>query len=186
MSNTLHRTLTHHRDITRDTALSALNAFIDGELAVNEQPAMFTHLASCEDCRQQLEGVMNFRRISRGENLVVSPALDAALFKRIQKHKVMMRRIDRAEDRRPLWNARASLSIRTTVITAILLFLTGLLMPAQNQSDYARLGYVTGEDELIEFADLELGEGNTSTLYVFFPGLTIEADKEELIDSESP
>ena len=78
------------------------------------------------------------------------------------------------------------MSLRATLITAILLFLTGLLMPIQNQSDYARQGYVTGSDELIEFADLNLGDGNTSTLYVFYPGLTIEAEEDDLIDSESP
>ena len=184
MSDSLHRHLIHDDNIRQDTAVEALNAFIDGELALDEQPAVFTHLADCEHCRQQLEGVMKFRRMSREESLIVPPAVDAALFKRIQKHRTMMTRIDRAEDRRPLWNVRASVSLRATLITAMLLFLTGLLVPPlNNQSEYARQGYVTGADELIEFANLELIEGNTSTLYVFFPGLTIEA---EGIEADSP
>ena len=80
MNNFLHIDLTHDTDIEKDTALNALNAFIDGDLSVEEQPAMFTHLAECTSCRQQLEGVMKFRRMSRLENLVVPPALDAAVF----------------------------------------------------------------------------------------------------------
>lgn len=187
MSNSKTIRLTHDSDISKDTALEALNAFIDGELAIDDQSAMFTHLADCESCRLQLEGVMKFRRMSRVETLTVPPALDAAIFKRIQKHKSLMRRIDRAQDRRPIWNIRTAVSIRATVLTALLLFLTGLLMPLSNESGYAHQGYVTGVDELIEFTNFELSEGNTRTLYVFYPGLTIEAsDEDERIDAESP
>ena len=38
-------------------------------------------------------------------------------------------------------------------------------------------GMVTGTDEFIEFADLDF-RSNTSTIYVFYPGLTIEAVSE--------
>ncbi len=71
-----------------------------------------------------------------------------------------------------------------------MVFMTGLLMPKNPESNYASEGFVTGADELIEFADLEVTRGKTSTLYVFYPGLTIEASYEsyedDIIDPDSP
>ena len=134
----------------------------------------------------ELEGVMKFRRLSRAETLTAPPAMDAALFKRLHKHKALMKKIDRAEDRRPLWNTRAAVSLRATVITAMLVFLTGLLIPANNgdgfagsvMAQYNYEGIVTGSDEFIEFADWDY-RSNTSTIYVFYPGLTVEAISDE-------
>lgn len=179
MSNSIDITLDHDDDLSKDAALEALHAFLDGELDVSMQSALFAHLATCSSCRTELEGVMRFRRMSRVENLTVPPALDAALFKRLQKHKALNKKIDRAEDRRPLWNARAAVSLRATVVTAMLIFLTGLLIPANSQRQNDQ-GIVTASDEFIEFADLDLGS-STSTVYVFYPGLTIEEalDEEE-------
>ncbi len=178
-SNSLHTALVHDDDLSKDTALDALHSFLDGELSVASQPALFAHLSTCSSCREELEGVMKFRRMSRMENLTVPPALDAALFKRLQKHKAMIKKIDRAGDRRPLWNARAAVSLRATVVTAMLIFLTGLLIPVNNQN-IARnnSGTVTATDEFIEFADLDL-KSSTSTVYVFYPGLTIEEAQDD-------
>ena len=143
MSNPLHIDLTHDEDVSKDIALEALHSFLDGELPIVEQSALFTHLAVCASCRTELEGVMRFRRLSRVENLTASPSMDAALFKRVQKHKTLMKKIDRAADRRPLWNTRAAVSLRATVITAMLVFFTGLLLPGNNQNGYAT-GDVSG------------------------------------------
>ncbi len=181
MSNPLNRSLAHNADVSKDTALEALHAFLDGELSVTDQSDLFGHLAVCSDCRQELEGVMKFRRMSRSENLTVPPALDAAMFKRLQKHKTMMTRIDRADDRRPLWNAKTAISLRTTVVTAMFLFLAGLFVPADTFEEYPSQtpvyqveGLVTGSDELIQFSDMDVLPG-TNYVYVFYPGIDVEA-----------
>lgn len=184
MSNPLQKSLTHNEVVSEDTALEALHSFLDGELSVLDQSRLFSHLAGCVSCCKELEGVMKFRRMSRMENLTVPPSIDAALFKRLQKHKAVMKKIDRAADRRPLWNTRAAVSLRVTVITAMLVFFTGLLIPGNNENSssnggivnpvYGASGLVTGSDEFIEFADLDV-RSNTSTIYVFYPGLTVEA-----------
>ena len=179
MNNNIDNILSHHKDLMQDTALQALNDFLDGELSIDDQPALFAHLAVCESCRQELEGVMKFRRLSRVESLTAPPALDAALFKRLKTHKAMMSRIDRAEDRRPLWNVRTPVSVRATVMTVLLVFFLGLFYPSEKASEYAHQGYVSGSDELIEFADMDLSSWNTRTLYVFVPGITVEASPEE-------
>lgn len=181
MSNSLHTELTHHENPEQDTALDALHSFLDGELSAENQPGLFAHMAVCESCRLHMESVMKFRRLSRVENLTAPPALDAAMFKRLQHHKQVAKRMNRADDRRPLWNSRSAISLRATVLTAMLLFLTGVLLPAHNND--ARITamplpqeeLVTGSDEHTEFADLDFME-NTSTVYVFYPGLTIEEE----------
>lgn len=187
MSDPLNTSLTHNEDISKDTALEALHLFLDGELTVAKQPDLFTHLATCNECRTELEGVMKFRRMSREETLTVPPSVDVAMFKRLQKHKHAMRQIDRASDRRPLWNTKTAVSIRVTVVTAMLVFLTGLLIPGNTQEVltqdvqipiYGQEGIVTGTDEFIEFANLDL-RSNTSTVYVFYPGLTVEEDRTD-------
>jgi anti-sigma factor RsiW len=189
MSTSLHKLLVHHHDVSKDTALEALNLFMDGELPGSHQPSLFSHLAECPACRRELEGVIKFRRISRGENLMAPPMLDEAVFKRLNKHKAIMSHIDRAEDRRPLWNLRTPISLRATILTALMVFITGLLMPKSPEQNLVQQGFVTGTDELIEFADLDLSPGSTH-VYVFYPGLTIEASydayDDELIDAGSP
>ncbi|MEM8485460.1 MAG: anti-sigma factor [Bacteroidota bacterium] len=182
MSNPLNKSLAHNEDVSKDTAIEALHAFLDGELSVADQSDLFAHLAVCGDCRQELEGVMKFRRMSRTENLTVPPSLDAAMFKRLRKHKTMMTRIDRADDRRPLWNAKTAISLRTTVVTAMFLFLAGLFVPADTFETYPPSqtpvyqveGQVTGTDELIQFSDMDVLPG-TNYVYVFYPGIDVEA-----------
>lgn len=190
MSTSLHRSLVHHDELEKDTALHALNLFMDGELSSSSQPALFKHLAGCADCRRELDGAMQFRRISRVENLLAPPGLDEAMFKRLNKHKTIMTHIDRAEERRPLWNLRTPITLRATILTALMVFMTGLLMPHEANQKMARKGIVTGTDELIEFFDSDQQPANTRTLYVFYPGLTIEASydpyDDQGLDTESP
>ena len=92
-----------------------------------------------------------------------------------------MKRIDRAGDRRPLWNAKTAISLRTTVVTAMFLFMAGLFIPADTFETHANpapvyqvQGQVTGTDELIEFADMDVLPG-TNYVYVFYPGIDVEA-----------
>lgn len=180
MSNDINRKLSHNSEIEQDTALIALNEFLDGELSLSSQPELFAHLSVCEECRRELDGVMNFRRLSRVEHLTAPPSMDAVMFKRLRKQKSLMARIDRAEDRKPLWSVRTAVSVRATVLTVLLVFFMGLLNPGPpERSELAAAGYVTGLDELTEFTDLSFSHWNTRTLYVIYPGLTVEAASPE-------
>ncbi len=174
MSTESKRTLSHAEDVDQDTALEALNLFIDGELGLEEQSALFAHMAECRSCRRDLEQFMHFRRMSRSEQLVVPPAFDDGFFKKLDALRVTTNRVDRAGDRRPLWQHKAPVSFRAVVITASLVFLSGLLFPA-NAPEKAVAGLVYGMDETIEFAELPTTPTRTATLYVFYPGLTVEA-----------
>ena len=176
MSNHLHKILSHNPDVDKDTALIALNEFMDGELNIHDQPALFAHLSECAECRRELDGVMNFRRFSRSERLSAPPSMDVGMFKRLRKQKSILARIDRAEDRKPLWSIRKAVSVRATVLTVLLVFFMGLFYPSTaERSELAASGYVTGADELTEFPDLGLSPWTTRTLYVFYPGVTVEA-----------
>lgn len=180
MSNDLHNKLSHSHNVDQDVASIALNEFMDGELNINDQSALFAHLSACEECRRELDGVMNFRRLSRIEHLVAPPSMDSGMFKKLRKQKSIMARIDRAEDRAPMWSIRTAVSVRATVLTVLLVFFMGLFYPSTaERSELAAAGYVTGADELTEFPDLNLSQWNTRTLYVFYPGLTVEASLEE-------
>ena len=180
MSNDLHKNLSNsHRD-DQESALIALNEFLDGELSIDDQATLFAHLSVCEESRRQLDAVMQFRRISRVEHLVAPPSMDSGMFKKLRKQKSIMARIDRAEDRAPIWSIRTAVSVRATVLTVLLVFFMGLFYPSTaERSELAAAGYVTGADELTEFPDLNLSQWNTRTLYVFYPGLTVEASLEE-------
>lgn len=151
-----------------------LNLYIDGELSFAEQPPLFAHLASCACCRRTLEAVLSFRRISRQESFVVPPALDDGFFKRLDQHKRRNNSIDRRADRRPLWQARTPVSLRAAATIAGILFLAGLMVPV-NAGETVAPSFVEGIDEHVEFPDpaLLLRE----PVYVFYPGLTVEATK---------
>ncbi|MEZ4701346.1 MAG: zf-HC2 domain-containing protein [Rhodothermales bacterium] len=178
MSTESNRPLAHAADINDDTALEALNLFVDGELGLNEQGPLFAHLAECVSCRRDLEHIMRFRRMSRSEHLVVPPSVDDGFFKKLDALRVSSIRHNRADDRRSVWQRKAPVSFRAAVITAVLVFLTGLLFPS-NTPDYARPGYVVGADETIEFPDVSLTPTALATLYVFYPGVTVEAAQHD-------
>jgi anti-sigma factor RsiW len=164
----------------------ALNLYVDGELAFEEQSDLFARLATDEAARRQLDAVMRFRRMSRLESISVPQAVDDAFFGRLARHRRVSGRFDRAQDRRPLWQARAPISVRLAMVAAMVVFLAGVLLP-RNVSRPTLDGAVFGEDEVIQFADLDLFEHRSdAVLYVFYPGLTIEAtEAEELIGTES-
>ncbi len=169
-----NRRLVHAEDLDQDTAIEALNLFIDGELGLDEQAALFAHMADCVACRRDLEHFMRFRRMSRAEHLAVPPAFDDSFFKRLDALRVTTHRVDRAGDRRSLWQHKTPISFRAVVIAASLVFLSGLLFPA-NPPEKTPAGEVSGVDETIEFVDMAPAPASTATLYVFYPGLTVEA-----------
>lgn len=145
--------------------------FLDGELARREQPALFAHLADCEECRAVLDGTLAFRRASRQEVLTLPPAADEAFFERLASHRASARRVDRAAERRPLWQARRRVSARSAVAFGCVLFALGMLwrMP---EADPARAVFVETERVVLD-EELPSADGETAPIYVFYPGIEV-------------
>lgn len=152
----------------------ALNAYVDGELSDAAQKALFLHLAHCDSCRHTLDSVLNFRRMSRQEYLAVPPSVDEAVMQRLARHRDQQARVNRSDDRRPLWSIRLPMTLRVALLLAAGLFLVGLLSPISPAPEPLRIP-VAGEEELIRFSDVDLPPSRFEAVYVFYPGLTIEA-----------
>ena len=148
-----------------------LHQYVDGELAFEQQPALFSHLAACAACRRTLESVLTFRRLSRQEIVAVPPAVDDAFFQRLDQVKRRTERVDRQAARRPLWNARAPVSLGLAAVMAAFLFLAGVMV-SEGTAEAAGPPLIVGMQEQIDF-DLPRREA----VYVFYPGLTVEATK---------
>jgi anti-sigma factor RsiW len=152
--------------------------YLDGEMPFSEQPALFAHLAVCDACRRTMDGVLTFRRMSRQEFLHVPPAADDVFFERLAQLKQRSDRVDRAAERRPLWHARRAVSLRSAVLTAIVVFMVGVFLPANTPEESAAV-FVEIEEELVEFPAFQFPFREPTAVYVFYPGLTIEAPKSD-------
>ena len=150
----------------------AVNLFIDGQMAFAEQSRLFAHMAECEDCRRTMGAMMEFRRMSRQESLLVPPALDETILTRLELARQRTNFRDRYWDRRPLWNARATLSLRTGAMLAVLLFGAGFLFPHET-------GPTDVEVPSVQVVEVPSEARVVNVLYVFYPGLTIEASRSE-------
>lgn len=150
----------------------ALNRYVDGELAFETQPALFSHLASCSTCRRTLEAVLVFRRLSRQEPLVVPPAADDSFFKRLDQIKRRGERVDRQAARRPMWQWRTPVSLGLAAVVAVLVFVAGMFASGSNAA-VAESPLVVGAEERVLFNEPTRPEA----VYVFYPGLTVEATK---------
>lgn len=145
-----------------------LNEYVDGELATDRQPELFTHLAACAECRAQFDALLAFRLAARQESLSVPPAADAALFARLDDaRRAAQRQPDRAADRAPLGGA-----LRRRVSVGAALALAGVVLV---------LGWMTspsaaGEPERppVRLTHTVLNDG---ALYMIDPGVTIEAER---------
>lgn len=165
----------------------ALSLYVDGELALEAQPALFTHLSSCVSCRKTLAAVLEFRRLSRREAVAVPPAVDDAIMGRLAQRKATRERIDRVAERRPLWQARMPVSFRAAVAAVLFVFVAGLLIPTNVEpAAVVPAAGVQGEEERVRFPErIPVAEA----VYVIYPGLTVEAYKaiqHEEISSVEP
>ena len=156
--------------------VEALSQYLDGELVFDQQPALFAHLAACERCRRTLAATMDFRRMSRQEVVSVPAAVDDAFFQRLDQLKHRTDRVTRMADRRPLWNSRTPISLRTASAVALVLFLAGFFFPQQMAKTTDGPPPVEGVGERVEFAPL--APYRSEAVYVFYPGLTVEAQRE--------
>ena len=151
----------------------ALNLYLDGELPRGEEAPLFGHLATCESCRRSLGTLLEFRRMSRQEVLHVPVAVDDAFFKRLDQVRRRHAVADRSVQRRPLWQLRPRVSVRVATVAAAFLFLAGVLLP-RDLGQAPLLPAVEGLQERVEFRRT-LPALRGEAVYVFYPGLTVEA-----------
>ena len=154
----------------------ALNLYMDGELSLAEQPVLFAHLATCDPCRHILGAMMEFRRMSRQEVCLVPPAFDEAFFHRLDEISGRSHRVDRYQDRRPLWQSRATVSLRVATMASVLLFCAGLFFP-QTAGEPLVAKHVELQEERVVPTLIE-------PVYVITPGVTVEADK--IVENNGP
>ncbi len=159
----------------------ALNHYVDGELPLDRQAALFAHLASCEHCRLLLDSIINFRRAGRQEYIAVPTAVDDAFFKRLAHRKISGERIDREAERRPLWLVRGPVSVRSAVAAAVVLFVLGLLVPVYAPPPFP-VRSVEATEERVEFPDRV--QSSSEMVYVIYPGVTVEAKRTERLSRE--
>lgn len=165
-----------------EQSTEALHRYLDGDLSVSEQPGVFEHLASCSDCRQMMDSIMAFRRMSRQEHIVLPPASDDTFFQRLAKLKQLSERIDRSSDRAPLWSARRSISLRSALALIVAVFLFGLMVPMPARTNYAR-PLIQLSVEKVDFSTSDSVVIETP-IYVYY-GLTVEAVRPpEISDTE--
>ncbi len=155
----------------------AVNRYVDGELPVAEQAALFAHLSTCASCRSLMESVLQFRRMSRLERIAVPPAAGGAFLQRLAAHKAR-----RPLDDRPVRRASRRPQRAAGVAAVGVLLLAGLWLANQSAPPLAPL-LVTSETERVEMAPQHPAASADSpparkALYVFYPGLLVEAERE--------
>lgn len=135
-----------------------LNLYIDGELPLDQQGALFAHLAESRDARVQFNALMAFRLATRMDANPVAPAVDEALFQRIDGLRASQQTVGRAEDRRPFRALRHRVTIGTTLALMALVLVIRALLPGPPPT------------ETVRFISVEHAE----PVYVMWPGVTVE------------
>lgn len=152
-----------------------LNAYVDGELAFEEQPELFAHLAFCSRCRRFLDGVLSLRRTASDEPLAVPPLVDEAFLQRLADHREAVVSARRRAGRRERVRQAAPKAGRLVLVSLLAgIGLTALLQGSAG--DVEAPGDVVGEEELVNFRPPPQRNTDSGAIYVFYPGLTIEAE----------
>lgn len=138
-----------------------LNLYVDGELPLDRQGDLFAHLAESPEARIQFNALMNFRLATRMDANPVAPAVDEALFRRIDGLRANAQRTaHRAEDRRPFRPLRRRVTVGSALVLMVLLLFAGALLPRPEPAETVRI-------VPIEHAE---------PVFVIYPGVTIEED----------
>ena len=148
-----------------------LNEYVDGELHPARQPELFAHLAACADCRAQFDALFAFRLAVRQEPLPVPPAVDAAVFARLDRSRRAGRRApDRRAERSPVGTAlRRRVSVGLALAVAGVAVVVGTALAEEPAP--APL-----EDRVVEtFLD-------DGPLYLMDPGVSVEAPRTGAVD----
>ncbi|MEM1054109.1 MAG: zf-HC2 domain-containing protein [Bacteroidota bacterium] len=145
-----------------------LNEYLDGELESGREPELFTHLATCAECRRQFEAMLAFRLAVRQEPLAVSPALDQRVMARLDEaRRRSALRPDRRADRAPLAGAlRRRISVGAALTVAVLAVGLAALVPAS-----------TSEATPVSPAPVEQVYLQDGPLFVFDEEVTVEAER---------
>lgn len=152
-----------------------LNEYADGELAFDVQAELFRHLAGCERCRRYLESVVAVRRIVADEPLQLPPAYDEAFLHRLASHREAVSRAKQRTERRDRLHAAIPTAGRAAVLTLVLGLVVGnILKNEPHQTAISR--DVVAEEELVNFPTVRNVTTHFAPVYVFYPGLTVEAD----------
>ena len=142
---------------------------------MDRQGAVYAHLADSVDSRSFMDQVLLFRRMSRQEYLDVPPSVDEAFFARLDALKSSGTRVDRFADREPLWSSRRPVTVRAAIAAVVVVFMVGWMLPYAG--DEEQTAFLSQEEERVLF-DTPQARVMQSYIYVFEPGLTIEADAE--------
>jgi len=175
LSNTPHIVDSSPSHSCDEEPFEILHEYLDGELSVGEQPRLFEHLAACDSCRQMMDSVLLFRRMSRQEYISLPPATDEAFLKRLAQQKELSERIDRSSDRNPLWNARRSVSVRAALALAAGVFILGLLLPMPSRTNYSQ-SLIQLSAEKVDFSNSDSVVIETP-IYIYLDGPTVEANR---------
>ncbi len=149
-----------------------LDLYLDGELPHSQESTLFRHLSQCAGCRDYLNGVLAFRRISREEFLEVPPRADDGLLARIEEIRQTEQKTARLHAHDSLWAARATVSVRSLVLAFGAVLVSAVLLSGLGKPSP---GYVLVEQEHFRF---DRTPSIVSEVYVFYPGLTVEAERE--------
>lgn len=136
-----------------------LNLYVDGELPLDRQGELFAHLAESPEARVQFNALMDFRLATRMDANPVAPAIDEALFRRIDGLRANAQRTaHRAEDRRPFRALRRRMTVGSALALVVLLLMVGALLPRPAPTETVRIVPVE----------------HAEPVYVIYPGLTVE------------
>ncbi len=149
-----------------------LNLYLDGELPFADQPRLFSRLASCLVCREQFNATMRFRQLAREERIELPPAVDDAFFRKLAERQKSPLRVNRYADRRPLWEVRRQISLRSIAFGIILAFVSGIQF---GDGAFDRFFDQTRIRQQVEYVSLEEAAAPVPH-YLIFPGLMVEED----------
>jgi len=163
-----------------------IHQYLDNDLPISEQPALFEHLAACSDCRDMMDSVLVFRRISRQEYISLPPAADESFFARLAQIKSVNDSIDRSADRAPLWSARRSISVRAAIGVAVGVFLFGLMLPMPERT-IRNAPLIQMSAEMVDFGTSD-SMIILSHIYTYIDGPMVEGERlpEDAVGSPIP
>jgi anti-sigma factor RsiW len=136
-----------------------LNLYVDGELPLDRQGELFAHLAESREARLLFNALMDFRLATRMDAISVAPAVDEALFRRIDGLRAnVQRNAQHAEDRRPFRALRRRVTVGAALAVVVFMLALGALLPGPPPVETVRIVPVE----------------HAEPVYVIYPGVTVE------------
>ena len=153
-------------------AEAMLNLYADGELEPARVPVLEAHLAACPACQAQLDATLAFRRALREEPLSVPAAVDAAILARAtaaRRRPAPYTAARRAESRQPLASVRRRRQAGGWVAIGVVLAVAfGTWLARPEPAPAVPIVQQRQEAETLE----------TAPVFVIYPGLTVEEDRD--------